>query len=96
MANLLNLKWVRFTTVRHASEHTGTAQINTKHIHTYVHAHTYAQKKADNFINDGIGITATALQLKALQLLCTNSANVTRGSYMQWLVTSFRRAITRK
>lgn len=45
MANLLNLKWVRFTTVRHASEHTGTAQINTKHIHTYVHAHTYAQNK---------------------------------------------------
>lgn len=39
-------------------------------------------------MNNGIGITTMELQLKALQLLGINSANVTRGSLhaMAWLL----------
>lgn len=85
MANLLNLKWVRFTTVRHASGHPGTAQINTTRTQPHTHAHGCAEE-ADDWINDGTGITATALRLQARQLPRTNSANATRGgSGMQWL-----------
>lgn len=70
MANLLNLKWVRFTTVRHASEHTqGTAPVEHR-THTRAragNAQADGTTEADNSITAGTGITATALRLKAWQ-----------------------------
>lgn len=90
MANLLNLRWVRFTTVRHASGHPGTAQINS------TRTRTRARGGSAGRINDGTGIPATALRVQARQLhgqtqLLPHQEALTCNGW----VTSFRRAVTR-
>lgn len=95
MANLLNLRWVRFTTVRHASGH---IQGQPKLILAHAHGHARGRaEEADGRINQGTGIPATALRLQARQLhgqtqLMPHQEALTCNGW----VTSFRRAGTRE
>lgn len=80
MANLLNLRWVRFTTVRHASGHPGTAQINSTRTRTRARGGSGRPDKRwhrhSSYGSAGTGSATTR----------TNSATATRGgSDMQWL-----------